>query len=267
MKHSVHRILIYLKLYFCYAKLNLIKNLNYRINFLIGLIINLAGSLVLFYFYDVVFDRLGAIGTWDKTHAMLLAGTYMIVESLYIGLAFHSISRFPKIILDGDLDDYLILPISPRAALALQEMDYGNILNALFGIGLVYYFFPTSSISFSSLANYFIAILFGLIFLSNLLLLLMSFAFWFGRVDELRDALAWIMDLGARPAFIYPSILRNIFYWILPFFLIANVPVEFLTGERNWLNIFLFFFAIVPFYIGNKIVWHLGLRKYESASY
>lgn len=264
MKHLAHRIIIYLKLYACYTKLNLIKNINYRINFIIGILINLVGSLVLFYFYDVVFEKVDILGTWNKSHAMILVGSYIIVESLYIGLSFHSLSLLPKIIVEGELDHYLIRPISTRASLILQEVDFGNVLNSLLGIGLIYYYSPSSSVSFYAIASYIAAIGLGFFFLSSVLFFLMSLTFWLGRIDELRDMLAWIIELGSKPAFVYPKILRNIFYWILPFFLMANVPTEFLRGERH--NIFVFFVSILPFYFLSQFVWRLGLKRYVSAS-
>lgn len=265
MKHLVHRLRVYLSLYLCYLKLNLLKNIQYRANFIVGVMINLSGSLVLFYFYDVIFEKMGNLGTWDKSHAMMLIGSYIIVESLYVGLTFHSFSLIPRLIVTGELDRYLTRPISPRASLALQETDFGNILNGLMGVWLIYYYISPITISVFNVLNYIVTLGLGFFFLSNVLFFLMSFAFWLGRVDELRDMLAWVIELGSKPAFVYPALVRNVFYWILPFFLMANTPTEFLLGERH--NVLIFVGAVIPVYLGSRFIWQLGLRKYVSASH
>lgn len=265
MKHLAARLLVYLRLYLCYFKLNLIKHLNYRVNFLIGLLINLSGSLALFYFYDIVFEKLGTLGSWDKSHAMLLVGSFIIVESLYVGISFHSLSFLPQLIVKGELDRYLIRPISIRLSLAVQEIDYGNILNGLLGVGLIVYYSSLRVISIAMILKFFTAIALGFFFLSNVLFFLMSLAFWLGRVDELRDMLAWIIELGSKPALVYPTVLKKVFYWVIPFFLIANVPTEFLTGERH--SIIPFIGAVIPCLLLNQIVWKRGLKKYASASH
>ncbi|PWU10290.1 MAG: hypothetical protein C5B47_02425 [Verrucomicrobia bacterium] len=263
MKHLADRFFVYLRLYACYIKLNYFRALAYRADFLIGLVINTFGALILFYFYDTVFEKIEMLGTWDKARAMLLVGSYIIVESAYIAFAFHSISELPKLIVHGELDSYLLRPISTTALLILREIDFGSLISGIFGVGLIVAY--SSAISVWQIVHFIFAVTLGFIFLSLVLLLLMSLAFWWGRVDEFRDLLSWTMELGSKPAAVYPPVIRNLLYWIFPIFLMANVPAEILAGERY--GALLFLPVIIALYLLHTAIWSLGLKKYQSGSH
>jgi|GEM_PF-5339038 len=263
MKHLVDRLSVYLRLYTCYIKLNYFKALAYRADFFIGLIINIFGAFILFYFYDIVFDKIEVLGTWDKSRAMLLVGSYIIVESAYIAFAFHSISELPKLIVHGELDSYLLRPISIRALLVLRDIDFGSLVSGIFGVGLIAA--HSSSLSVWQIVHFIFALTLGFCFLSVVLFLLMSLAFWWGRIDELRDLLAWAMELGSKPAAVYPPMIRNLLYWIFPLFLMANVPAEILSGERY--SILPFSLVLIAIYLLSTVIWRLGLKRYQSGSH
>ncbi|WP_186648378.1 ABC transporter permease [Fluviispira vulneris] len=268
MKHLVANGFRYIRLISTYMRLNLLAALQYRFDFFAGLIINIISSAMIVTFYIIVFNHVNELNGWTLDHMMILTGSYLIVNSLYVGLIFHGISRLPKFILEGQLDQLLTQPISPRLQILLGEIDIGSLLSALLGIGIViYYTFKLQiKIDVFLILNYAMAILFSQLFLYRALYFLMSLAFWLGKIDELRDCFSLLIDFGNRPKFIYPKILNFIFSWLIPIFLVANVPAEIILQKPDPYLHILSFMSLIPIYFLSEFVWRRGLKIYASAN-
>jgi ABC-2 type transport system permease protein len=258
----------YMRLISTYLFLNLITAFQYRLDFAAGLIINIISSAMLIIFYIIVFTHVEQLNGWTLDHMMVLTGSYIIVNSLYIGLIFHGLSRLPKFILEGQLDQLLTQPISPRLQIVLGEIDIGSLLSAFFGIGIVFYYTEKLQIQIDVflILNYAIAILCSQLFLYRSLYFLMSLAFWMGKIDELRDWFSLLIDFGNRPKFIYPKILFFVFSWLIPIFLVANVPAEIILNKSNIKLHILSFLSLIPIFLLSEFVWHRGLKIYASAN-
>ncbi len=255
-----------LKFFKTMLSVNLINNMQYKINFLMSLLINLVSSLVLIVFYLFVFDLFQEIDGWDKTNALLLSGTYIAISSFYIGFAFHGVSMLPTYIVKGELDGYLIRPINTRLYLMTREIDYGSILNGFLGLAFTFFIVMTHQVdvTFFSVMQYLLFIAFALLFLSDVIFILMCLGFWFGDVGSARDWFAQVIEFGNRPSFIYPKVLKFIFYFFFPILLLGNIPLDFLMRKGS-LGSYIVVLSILCFHLVSQGVWKLGLRRYSSA--
>ena len=122
------------------------------------------------------------------------------------------------------------------------------------------------SFSWDDFILYFFSMGLGLFFLYNAIFMLMTLAFWTGKTDELRDWFAQAIEFGNKPAFVYPKILRFVFYWIFPIFMVANMPMEFLWKEATAEMFVLAVLSSIVFYKASQVLWQFGLNRYSSAS-
>jgi ABC-2 type transport system permease protein len=85
------------------------------------------------------------------------------------------------------------------------------------------------------------------------------YSLWYGMGQFLSG---WIAPLE-----LFPAGLRQLAYW-LPFRSILGFPVEILMGRLSWTDIWFGFGVtamwIVIFFMAYRILWRLGLRRYEA---
>jgi len=272
MMGSVGNIFISIRINVLYLfkiiKLNIIRELQYRTNFVFGFLIEFTYSIVNILFYEIIYHNTAYIGSWNKYQALLLVGTFIITSSMYMTTTFSNLSVLPTSILNGDLDVYLLKPINSKILISYKNFDIGSFLNIFVGIGVVInsLIHLNISLNFIDIVIYFMAIIGGYFLISNSLLILMSLAFWLGRVSEVRDWFGLVVEFGNRPAFIYPKMMQVIFYWILPIFLIANVPIEVLLHKRSIKGVIIFLIIIYAYSLLSSFIYKLGLKKYSSAN-
>ncbi len=266
MKDTVNKMMHTVKFFKTMLVVNLVNNMQYKINFLMSLLINLFSSAVLILFYLFVFDLFQDIQGWDKMNALLLSGTYITISSFYIGFAFHSLSMLPSYIVTGELDGYLIRPVNTRLYLSTRQIDYGSILSGIIGLGFTFFIAIKYQINLPTLAviQYLLFNFFAFLFLSDVIFILMCLGFWFGDVGSARDWFAQIIEFGNRPSFIYPKILKIIFYFFFPILLLGNIPLNFLISKSSNFS-YLVIVSILCFHLISRLIWKAGLKRYSSA--
>jgi ABC-2 type transport system permease protein len=105
------------------------------------------------------------------------------------------------------------------------------------------------------------------IILYNLMVLLRCCSFWFTKVDNINKLENELVNFSFRvPGIMYKGISKVIFYFILPYGLIATIPTEFFTGTMNITGWIISISVCMVFTLLRRLVWKKGLRRYSSAS-
>ena len=93
-----------------------------------------------------------------------------------------------------------------------------------------------------------------------------SVAFWTKRSGSVIYMFYMVNDFAKYPAAIYNEVVKNIITYIVPFALTAYYPALYiLTGENPLFNIGMTALAAAVLMTLGVIVWHRGIRAYESA--
>ena len=91
-------------------------------------------------------------------------------------------------------------------------------------------------------------------------------AFWFVRMDEIRELFDGVYRAGAYPVTIYPRWLRWSLTFIVPVGLAVTVPAQALTHRLTARDAALAMAVSVAAVALARFVWLRGLRRYSSAS-
>jgi ABC-2 type transport system permease protein len=251
-----------LRLIFGYLRHNLMAAMAYRGAFFLQAFGMLLNDAMLLFFWGVLFSRLPNLRGWDMKQVVTLYG----IAAFSFGSATvicGNTTRIARIIASGDLDYYLALPADPLVHLLVSRMSLAAWGDLLFGLIVFLIAAPDHWMSLPlflllGALSALIVIAFGV--------LMGSLAFWLGRAETLAGQLNdKLIAFSLYPIDIFPSLVRVLLYTLIPSAFISSVPAE-LLGNFRWEQLALLMAFVVGITLAARLVFRLGLRRYESGN-
>lgn len=257
---------------FSLARLSLKRQLEWLLTFisyLIALPIRCATGLVIIYILTTKFSPLYG---WSYGQLVFLYGLAYISDGLSSTFASQA-RRMETLIIRGDLDRFLVRPISVLFQFLFRSIYWAGIIEVISGIIVLVYGCQQVGfvISFFNIFKIVVVIIGATFIRISFLIIVGSIAFWTKR----SQTLLWVGDEIVRkttqyPITIYPGILQALFTFILPFGFISFYPSSEFFSFNNLFNLPLNFALWTPLVgtillvIANR-VFEYGLKIYESA--
>lgn len=219
--------------------------------------------------FEAVYSNVDRIGTWGKGQMILYIGTFSMINALNMVIYFFGINGIPDKIKNGDMDLYLTKPVSPLLRLTFERINPGSVpLLFLSGVLIAYGikeggFKITPSLVLGYV--FWIGVMTVLYYLVEVLIRSLTFfILTSGNAIILEEAgLTLCMQL---PGIIFYGAYKVIFYMILPYGIMATIPVQFLTGELTLGAAIWGILVAAVFTLLTAFVWKQGIRHYNSAS-
>jgi ABC-type uncharacterized transport system, permease component len=263
------RIKRFFKMAFLLFKFKLERQMIYSVNFWMVFFVDITVFLVQIATFLTLFLQVESINGWNRSQMIFFVGTFTIVDSLWMCTYFFGIIGIPEKIRTGKLDVYIVKPMNTLFLVAFESMDLGSILLMFPGAMMLIYSVREMGIFVTpaKIAGYIFLLCLMLILVFDLMVLIRSAAFWFTRVDLLSDFESEMVNFSFRvPGIVFKGFTKVIFYWIIPYGLIATIPTQFFTDildGRYWLLTIL---VCCLFTMLSQFVWKTGLKRYGSAS-
>lgn len=219
--------------------------------------------------FDAIYGNVDRIGTWDRGAMLVYIGTFSLLNSLSMFLCFFGIIGIPEKIRSGELDLYLTKPVSPLFRLTFEQINPGSLPLMGMSLCIIGYGIHTGGIrpEVRHVAAYLLWVLLMAVLYYDMEVLMRSLAFYVtstSRMDQLEDAcLELCMKLPGTALY---GIYKVIFYCVLPYGLMATVPVQSLVGELTWPAALWALGLVTAFSLLTAAAWRRGIRRYESAS-
>jgi ABC-2 type transport system permease protein len=257
------------RIYLVFLKNSLMGQLEFRANFITGILMEL-GYLLVKILYVVVIYRSGRMINGLTPDALLLfIGTFVIITGLYAGLFMMNFYGFREQIRSGNLDLLITKPVSLQFILTLRRSDAGIIFIDVLG-GLI-----MTAIGWSRLRIP-LNLLNGLGFLGFLaggglmgyaiFLFPQIFSFWFVNTSAIAEVTDSFWDFNNVPMTVYNRLIQRIGTFFLPIFVVTNFPALFVLGRMNIYYIIWGILAPFIFLLITRLFWKVAVRNYTSAS-
>src|SRR5438105_15915902 len=104
----------YLRLLGAFARYGLARELAFRWNFLVKVLVELLWPGILLVFYATVFAQTSVVAGWSEEEYMFFLGCYFALEGLMETLFLSNCNEFADLIRSGDLDFILLQPIDEQ---------------------------------------------------------------------------------------------------------------------------------------------------------
>ena len=258
----------YLRLFACFLRFSFSKAMQFRIDFFFRIGMDVIFYLVNILFYDVVFSHTDLIGGWSRDQMMVFVGGFLLIDALNMTLLADNLSHISFFVNSGDLDYYLIRPVSSLFFLSLREFAASSFVNLLMACGfltytLVRYGGPTPP---PMVALFLLLILNGTYLRYLVRMLTIIPVFWLHSNRGLEMVFYHLVRFLERPDAIFTGWMRIILTTVLPFGLMVSFPARILFDGVQW-NILLHLATVtVALSVAVYLFWRKGLRAYSSAS-
>lgn len=258
----------YINLYPAFFSRNLQAALEYKVDFILGIIANILQQSLGLVFIWVIFGHIPKIENWGLYQIELIYGLAAI-PSGFTELFLNKIWDLPSYYINqGNLDRVLLRPLNPLYSIIADGIEPHGLGFILFGICIVIYSSIKIGIQFTLVKIIFIliAILSGTIIYFSINLLMSTIAFWFIDVMSAMVMVHNLNEFAKYPMTIYHKAIQFLITWIVPFAFTSFYPASFLLNIGTNKNVTLLtpLVAIVAFLIA-YIFWNIGLKKYQSA--
>lgn len=251
-----------IKLMFYYFKFNMSAVMEYRTSFLIqcfGMVLNNAAFI---FFWWILFNNVSTIGGYTFQDEMLL----WAVTSSSFGLcfvAFGNVSQITRMILNGELDTYLLQPKDALANILCSRTVVSAWGDTLYGVIL---FFLIRGFDIKGFLLFLLFIVTGAIMLASVLVTVHTFSFYTGNTEGLAQLVTeFLISFGIYPEGIFTNGIRFILYTVIPTAFIVYIPATIIKQFSILLLLKVLGIAVLWIIIA-YMMFYRGLKKYESGN-
>ena len=251
-----------IKLILKYFRFNLSAVMEYKVSFLTQCLGMMLNNTAFIFFWWILFDKVESIGGYGFLDVM----TIWALSSSSFGLCyvvFGNINNLTRMILNGELDSYLLQPKDPLINILCSRTVLSAWGDLFYGIIL---FAFIKGFSLGSLLLFMQLCITGALLLVSVLITLHTISFYTGNAEGIAQlAVEFMISFSIYPEGVYGRGLRYLFYSLLPVGFISYMPRQ-LLNDFSAALLFKIFGAALIWVIIAYIAFYRGLRKYESGN-
>jgi|SRR6478735_892302 len=260
----------YLQVYWMMIRNSLIREMNFKANFLLWIIVECLWFVGQIIFLQVIYGHVNEIGGWSKWECILLVATHQIIAQIFQGFFYMNLADLPELVRTGRLDLMLLQPIDSQFAVSTRRFGLDSLVSALVSIVVVGVSLARLGVvpSVGRIALYVGCVVLGLGIHYSILFVLATMSIWIVRAQGLIYGYFNVFNIARQPDTIFSGPFKLIFSWIIPVIIVANVPARVLARgfENPWPGIVHLVVATLLVMMGARMFWFFALRRYASAS-
>ncbi len=261
----------YLEIYWLMIRNSLIREMNFKANFLLWMVVEFLWFIGQIIFLQVLYAQVDSIAGWSKWECVLLVGTHQITAQIFQAFFYVNLAELPELIRSGRLDLMLLLPMDAQFAVSTRKFGMDNVVNAFVGVAIVIFSLIQLHIVPGPLQVilYAIAIAIGIGVHYSVLFGLATVAFWIVRAQGLIYGYFNVFNIARYPDSIFPyGLFKAIFSFCIPVIIVANVPARILARavDSPWQGLAQLAAATVFIVLATRCFWRFALSRYSSAS-
>lgn len=244
------------------------RMMEYKGDFIVGVIGFLLVQLSNLLFLWIIFGQIPDLVGWSVNEVVFIYGMSLIPKGIdhFFFDNLWSIGYF--IVRKGDFDKYLTRPVNTLFHVLVEKIQIDALGELIMGIALVCASVPGIQAKWDLwriIAMIAIMPFITLIF-TGVKTITASVAFWVKRSGNVIYLFYTFSDFARYPAKVYNRLVQNVITYIIPFALTSYFPALFiLKGENPLFNLGMPVLAAAVLMTAGVLVWHRGIRAYESA--
>ena len=258
----------YARLYLSFVRFSFAKALQFRVDFFFRVLMDVLWYAMNLVFFAVIYRHTATLGGWTEAQAFVFVAGVFFIDGLYMTLFSNNLWWLPILVNKGDLDYYLVRPVSSLWFLSLREFAANSFLNLLIAAGVLVWALSRypEPLALDRLAVYAALLALGLLIHWAVQIAFLIPVFWLHTAHGLRELSFAISAFHTRPDGIYRGWFRRVVTSFLPLALIVSFPTRALFQETSWELVLHMLAAAAGSFLFVLWLWRSGLRAYASAS-
>ncbi len=219
--------------------------------------------------FFAVYANVDTIGTWGRGEMIIYIGSFSLLNAVSMVICFFGIVMIPDKIKSGEMDLYLTKPVSPLFRFTFENMNPGSVPLVIMSVLIIGYGVSVAGVKPDAgrIGGYLFWMLVMQLLYYDMEVLMRTVTFYLVSASRLYQIEEACLDLCMKlPGIAFYGIHKVIFYYILPYGIMATLPVQSMIREMTWqtgmtgIGVVMIFSALTAF------LWKNGIRHYNSAS-
>jgi ABC-2 type transport system permease protein len=259
----------YFKIYAALWKNSVIREMSFKTNFILWIIVELLWFALQLCFIAVIYAHTDHIGDWTKWEVVLLMGTAHFIQQIFQAFFLTNCTELSELIRTGRLDFMLLLPVNTRFLISLRKVDLGAFINAASAVAVIVYALVqlNRTPGAAEVAGFVLCALVGILIHYSLMFLLASVSFWTVRAQGIVWGYYSLFNISRLPDAAYHGFFKTFFTFVLPMVLVANVPAKVIVQKlQSPAQLVLLVLMMLGCAVASELGWRFSVRHYTSAS-
>lgn len=269
MGKALHEIAKHFRVYFALVRMNVMSQMEYRANFVTGILMELGYLVVKLLYVLVAFSAGRDIAGFTPDEMLVFVGTFITATGLYAGLYMMNFFQLSALVKDGSFDTLMTKPVSLQFIATLRRCDIGIFLVDTIA-GAVVTIIGLSRLAGAldawRLLGYVFFLLCGSAVGYAIYLLPQCLVFRIVNARAIAGASDSFWDFNNVPMIVYDKVGQAIGTYVLPMFVITSFPSLFALGRMTGAQVVWGCLAPILFVAVARFAWTRGIRNYSSAS-
>lgn len=258
----------YARLWAAFFRNCITREMEYRGHFFMQFIVDMVWYGVQVALFEVIYLNTSSIAGMSYGEMAVFLGTLFITDAVNEMLFSSNFVRFPRLIAAGELDFYIIRPVSTFFISLTRYIRLSSWLNLAVGIGVLLYGIVKAGLvlSVGDIALFLLLAACGVVVMLSMQGIVMAIAVLMVQADGIQHVYYSVYQLGMKPDAIYSRWIRRILLSVFPLAFIASVPAQVLLGKLTP-ELLLCVVVVVPSMLAiSTWVFRRALRQYSGAS-
>ena len=259
-------------LYWQFTKMQLKANMEYRLNFFMGLFLQIFWFSIGLVGIWSLFTRFTNMSGWSYYEVMFSYGLNSITYGICAVFVFDPMRRIGRLIQTGEFDNILTRPIDPFFHMLARTVGFPFLYQSVMGMIVLGVCISHLAIDWTAMkvAWLLLALVGGTLIQASIFIIGGALSFWFGYsspvVDTLTENVRRFIDY---PVSLYVPIVQGILTFVVPYAFVNYYPSVFLLGkpsESLLLPMLQYGTPVVGLLLSllAATVWRRGLKRYQS---
>jgi ABC-2 type transport system permease protein len=259
----------YLAIYAALWKTSVTREMSFKGNFLLWIVVDLAWFGLQLAFVGVIFSQTSMVGTWTAWQVVLLTGASNFIQEIYQAFFLVNCTNLSELVRTGKMDFLLLLPVNTRFLVSTRQVDLPSFANAAFAACVVVYAAGKLHLhpAAGQLLGFGALCVIGLLVHYSLMFMLASVSFWTVRAQGIVWGYFSLFNIARMPDEAFHGVFKAVFTFALPVLLVSNVPVRVLADKLTSPSMWLVLLGLgVTWALISEWFWRFSIRRYTSAS-
>ena len=258
----------YLRLYLHFLRFSIGRAAEFRVDFYFRVVMDCIYYAVNIAFFGIIYSQTTLVGGWTAEQAYVFVCGFLFVDAVNMTVFANNMWLLPVLINKGDLDYYLVRPVSSLFFLSFRDFAANSFMNVAIAAGLLVWSLwqLPGGLGAGQVALFVLFLLNGVLIVYLMRLIFITPVFWLHSSRGL-DELNFTLDrFSERPHQIYSIWLQRFLLTLLPFAFLSSIPAHVLFDGLT-VSLLLHTLAVTGGLFAFALwFWRRGLRAYSSAS-
>lgn len=269
MNNLLRELRKHLHIYFLLIRMNIMSQMEYRANFVTGILMELGYLVVKILYIVVAFQAGRSIAGFSPDQMLVFIGTFITATGFYAGLYMLNLYQLSVLVNNGSFDTLMTKPVSLQFMATLRRCDLGIFLVdflAGMAITILGFFRLSSFLNVGQIFGYAFYLACGSAVAYAIYLIPQALVFRIVNASAIAGITDSFWDFNNVPMIVYSKVGQIIGSCLIPMFLITSFPSLFALGKMTLAQMLWAAVAPIVFIALSRFVWTRGIKNYSSAS-